>query len=79
MGYSPAKCPAGHSTAKKENHERITVRVVEINGLPVETVERTVMCNEGKRYVTYRHTEYQVKKLRDLGDGTFLLKLPPGT
>ena len=56
-----------------EFHEKIEIEVRTISGEFVEKVVRTVMTNEGKRYITYKRKKYQVKKMKT-GD-VFKLKI----
>jgi len=63
MGYSPKVCPAGESTGRRENHEILRLEVYTREGF-VGIVERTVMCDNGIRYITYDHQRYHVKRLR---------------
>jgi len=56
-----------------EFNEKIEIEVRMISGEFVEKVVRTVMSNEGKRYITYKRKQYQVKKMKK-GE-TFKLKI----
>lgn len=78
MSYGTKNCPHGVGMNRAENHERITIEVVEL--LPcgrqhVETVARTVMSDDGKRYVTYAKKRRQLKKMKRLAEGRYELVL----
>jgi hypothetical protein len=75
VSYSPAHCPLGGSLASADNHEKVTIHVIDANGQPIETVTRTVMSNDGKRYVIYKHKQRQIKKMKLLGDSNMQLRL----
>jgi hypothetical protein len=62
MSYATGNNP--HNENGAEFHEKIEVEVRTISGEFVEKVVRTVMTNEGKRYITYKRKKYQVKKIK---------------
>jgi hypothetical protein len=65
---------------RADQHEKIVINVHEIDGTYVEQVVRTVMSDEGKRTIKYKHQVYQVKKMTVIegvhGD-VYVLKLSP--
>lgn len=72
MSYAAGNNP--HNENSAEVHEKIEIEVRTISGEFVEKVVRTVMSNEGKRYVTYKKVQYQVKKLTQR-DGVYRIKI----
>lgn len=72
MSYASGNNPHNENCA--EVHEKIEIEVQTISGEFVEKVVRTVMTNEGKRYIIYKRKQYQVKKLHKR-DGVFRLKI----
>ena len=71
MSYATGNNPHNENCA--EVHEKIEIEVRTISGEFIEKVIRTVMTNEGKRYITYKRKQYQVKKMKT-GD-VFKLKI----
>ena len=61
---------------RAENHEKVVIDVYTIDGTFVEQVNRTVMTNDGKQYITYDKVQHQVKNLKKIEGDTYRLKLP---
>lgn len=60
MSYSPFLSQTGFDMSRAESHLKIRVKMKKTG----EEFTRTVMTNEGKRYVTINHKQVQVKKLK---------------
>lgn len=81
MSYSTSQQKTQNMTLA-ENHEIITIEVVSTDGDLIEKVTRVVFCDEGKRYVTYKKKQVQVKKMRQVhrrwpSHTVYMLKVMP--
>lgn len=79
MSYAPSKRPDTSNSTVREAHRHIKLWVYELVEhrwqLVEGPIERTVMSNEGRQYVRYGKMEFQLKKLRQIGDEEFELKV----
>jgi len=79
MGYSPKMCPAGESTARAENHWKVTFDVVELKtgDLIEESVTRTVMNDDvGNQTIVYKGEKFKVNRLQRQKSGNLKLGQP---
>ena len=79
MSYSQKICPNGANLSDAENHERVMIHVTQFTEGEIrllKVIDRVVMIDEGKRYITFNRKRYQIKKLRK-HRGFYELRLLP--